>query len=228
MKILKDSRKNIPVLALLIANAIPLFGVLFLGWDAFSIVLLYWAENLVIGFYNVLKIALVKVEHPSQHLGKLFFIPFFILHFGGFTAGHGFFVLALFKKEGGEVLSGMSWPGFLVFLELLIKVISQVYSLIPLDLKYAFLALFFSHGVSFVTNYLMKKEYTKEKVNSLMGRPYARIFVLHVAIIFGGFLTMALNLPAAILFVLVILKTVLDVTLHLREHKKIQSGKAST
>jgi hypothetical protein len=90
-------------------------------------------------------------------------------------------------------------------------------------LKYALLALFISHGVSFVTNYVLKKEYAKEKVNSLMGSPYARIIVLHVAIIFGGFLTMALNLPAAILFVLVILKTSLDVALHLREHKKVQS-----
>jgi len=222
MNILKNLPKNIPILALLMANAIPLLGVLFLRWDVFAIVLLYWAENLVIGFYNVLKIALVNVERPSQHLGKLFFIPFFILHFGGFTAVHGFFVLALFKKEGGEVMEGISWPGFLIFLQLLIKVISKVYSIIPPDLKYALLALFISHGISFVTNYVLKKEYAKEKVNSLMGSPYARIIILHVAIIFGGFLTMALNLPAAILFVLVILKTVLDITLHLREHKKVQ------
>ena len=85
-----------------------------------------------------------------------------------------------------------------MFLQLLIKVVSKVYSIIPPDLKYALLALFISHGVSFVTNYLLKGEYKKEKVNSLMGRPYARIVVLHVAIIFGGFLTMALNLPEKI------------------------------
>ena len=113
MDILNESKKNLPILALLIANAIPLLGVLFLGWDAFAIVLLYWAENLVIGFYNVLKIAFARVERPSQHLGKFFFIPFFILHFGGFTAVHGFFILAIFKKEGGEVMEGISWPGFL-------------------------------------------------------------------------------------------------------------------
>src|SRR4051812_39197593 len=40
---------------LIAANALPLFGVLFLGWDAFSIVLLYWTENVVIGAINVLK-----------------------------------------------------------------------------------------------------------------------------------------------------------------------------
>ena len=43
---------------------------------------------------------------------------------------------------------------------------------------------------------------------------------MHVAIIAGGFLTMALGSPAALLAVLIALKTVLDVNLHNREHKK--------
>ena len=64
-----------PVIALLAANAIPLFGVLFLEWDAFFIVLLYWSENLVIGFYNILKIAFAAVPQPADHL-KFFLIPF--------------------------------------------------------------------------------------------------------------------------------------------------------
>ncbi|MHC4130435.1 MAG: DUF6498-containing protein [Planctomycetota bacterium] len=37
---------TLPVAALIVANIIPIWGVLFLGWDAFCIVLLYWAENL--------------------------------------------------------------------------------------------------------------------------------------------------------------------------------------
>jgi hypothetical protein len=41
--------------ALVAANALPLFGVLFFGWDTFSIVFLYWVENVIIGAINVLK-----------------------------------------------------------------------------------------------------------------------------------------------------------------------------
>ena len=41
--------------ALIAANCLPLFGVLFFGWDTFSIIFLYWAENVVIGAINVLK-----------------------------------------------------------------------------------------------------------------------------------------------------------------------------
>jgi len=69
--------KNFPLLCLVAANAVPLYGVAFAGWDAFLVVLLYWAENLIIGFYNILKIAFAKVNKPQENLGKLFLIPFF-------------------------------------------------------------------------------------------------------------------------------------------------------
>lgn len=106
MRLLKKYGSNIPLLVLIGANAVPLWGVLVLDWDAFYIVLLYWAENLAIGFYNILKIAFAKVPRPAEHLGKLFLIPFFIIHYGGFTGIHGLFVLALFKKSEGEFFAG--------------------------------------------------------------------------------------------------------------------------
>jgi Family of unknown function (DUF6498) len=47
--------------ALLIAvNLIPLFGVMFLGWDLFPIMILYWLENGIIGLFNLPKIALAS------------------------------------------------------------------------------------------------------------------------------------------------------------------------
>lgn len=221
MKLSKKDLLDIPVISLLIANAIPLWGVLFLGWDAFYIVLLYWAENLVIGFYNVLKIAFAAAPNPIAHLGKLFLIPFFIIHYGGFTAIHGFFVLALFHKEGqGPSMDGMNWPCFLVFVQILFNVSKYMYSVVPTQVKLVVLALFLSHGVSFVQNYLLKGEYKTAKPNELMGSPYRRVFVMHISIIAGGFLTMAIGSPAPLLVVLVILKTILDVNLHNREHKK--------
>jgi hypothetical protein len=217
---------SLPLIALLAANAIPLAGVVFLGWDAFSILLLYWAENLVIGFYNVLKMAFVKVDHPREHLGKLLFIPFFCVHFGGFTAAHGLFILLIFKKESGELMSRPTWPCFFVFLQLLFNVIKHVFAIVPADMKYALLGLFVSHGISFIYNYFFKGEYERESINSLMGIPYTRVVILHLAVLVGGFLSMAMGEPAAILFVLVVLKTVLDVNFHLREHRKkvVSSG----
>src|SRR5687768_2930272 len=50
-------RYKASVLALMATNLVPLFGVLFLSWDTFEIVGLYWIENVIIGGINVLKIA---------------------------------------------------------------------------------------------------------------------------------------------------------------------------
>jgi len=226
MKLTKKDFSDVPVLALLAANAVPLFGVVFLGWDAFNIVVLYWTENVVIGFYNVLKMALAVVPHPAAHLGKLFLIPFFIVHYGGFTAVHGFFVLALFHKGEGPPMGGANWPCCLAFVQMLFNVIVYMYSIIPPQVRMAVLALFASHGVSFVQNYLLKREYAAAKPNELMSGPYGRVVVMHVAIIAGGFLTAALGSPAPLLAVLVALKTILDVSLHNREHKKAAKAQA--
>jgi hypothetical protein len=220
MKLSKKDWLDLPLIALLAANSIPLFGVLFLGWDAFYIVLLYWTENIVIGFYNVLKMVFAAVPHPIAHLGKLFLIPFFIVHYGVFTAIHGFFVLALFHKEQSPPMGGTDWPCFLVFVQMLFNVIRYIYSVIPPQVRLAVLALFISHGVSFVQNYLLKGEYTTAKPDKLMGGPYGRVVVMHISILAGGFLTMAAGSPAPLLVVLIGLKTILDVNLHNREHKK--------
>ncbi len=220
---------NIPVLALLAANMIPLVGVLFLDWSAFYIVLLYWAENLAVGFYNVLKMAFAKVKHPIEHSGKLFLIPFFIVHYGGFTAVHGFFVLAIFSKgeQQGPPMGGESWPCFLIFVQMLFNIVRHIMLTIPPAVRLAVLSLFASHGVSFVYNYLIKGEYTRTNPSKLMGQPYVRVVVMHITILGGGFLTMALGSPAALLLILIVLKTAIDVKFHLREHKKAATKQKS-
>ena len=203
---------NVPLLALIAANALPLIGVLFWRWDAFYIVLLYWAENLAIGFYNVLKLIIVKCKDPTDHFRKLFLIPFFMMHYGGFTAAHGMAVLAIFKKgDPNQPLGSDAWPCFLVFLQLLLNVVKHILQIIPNDVLIGVLLLFASHGVSFFYNYLLKSEYIKTNIEKLMWQPYARIFVMHFAIIAGGILASALGSPMVLLLVLVVLKTIIDI-----------------
>ena len=52
----------------------------------------------------------------------------------------------------------------------------------------------------------------------LMSAPYKRIIVLHLAILFGGWGVLALGSPLPVLVILVVLKTALDLKLHLKEH----------
>lgn len=43
------------VLALTAANLIPVVGVLWLGWQVFALLLLFWLENVVVGAFTVLR-----------------------------------------------------------------------------------------------------------------------------------------------------------------------------
>ena len=208
------------LVALVAANLVPLVGVLLLGWDAAMIVLLYWTENVVVGFYNVLRLILVKADKPIVHLGKLFMIPFFCIHFGGFCAGHGFFLLVFFKLGGGvgEFFPEPTWPLHLVFVQLLIAVITRLWEHHPPGMEWPVLALFVSHGVSFVQNFLLGGEYRTLTVQKLMARPYTRIVILHVAIIAAAMPVMVLGSPVPLLCILVLLKIGVDLWLHVKSH----------
>ena len=79
-----------------------------------------------------------------------------------------------------------------------------------------------SHGVSFFTNFLGRREYLAVTPQQQMGEPYSRVVVLHVTILGGGFLLAILGTPVMALALLVLLKTAIDVRAHLKEHRKAE------
>jgi hypothetical protein len=112
-------KNRLSIIALLAANSIPLAGVIWLDWAVFDVMVLYWAENVVIGVVNVLRMVtcksksvlptladgsvtpgltdtqLAKVSRISTGMGY-FMIPFFAVHYGMFCFGHYSAVAALF------------------------------------------------------------------------------------------------------------------------------------
>ena len=75
--------------ALVVANLVPLLGVVFLGWDVGAIVFVYWSENVIVGVYNVLNMMTSRLEERLAFVKKLFISGFFCVHYGGFCLGHG-------------------------------------------------------------------------------------------------------------------------------------------
>ena len=190
------------LLVLGLANALPIAGVLLLGWKVFPLVLLYWLENVVVGGFNVGKLLLARPQEPAYSVGKLFIIPFFIFHFGMFTLVHGVFVFALFGAK--------SLPRFDSLAELPAAI--RAY-----HLGWGVLALVVSHGLSFYWNYFENGEYRRASLPILMMQPYARLVVLHLAVLFGGWIVLTLGSPLLALLVLVALKTAADVRAHQAE-----------
>ncbi len=243
--------KGLPIsaLALVAVNLLPLLGVLFAGWNVFTIVLLYWFETAVIGAINVLRMVTargdmadmaknlmvkhgrgdigdgdIKVVRQSRTAGrpgamgcmKLFMIPFFCVHFGGFMVGHLIFIFALL---GGEIAGGTASP---------FDAFARLPSLVTPMLVFSLIGLLASHLFSFFTNYIGKGEYKTTTPPEQMMRPYGRVVVMHVAIIFGGFAAIALGQRLGLLLILVVGKTLIDLKLHLRDHRRAQSRATDT
>jgi hypothetical protein len=214
-------KARVTVPALVLANLIPILGVVIFDWDVAAVVLLYWAESLVVGFYYVVKILMLPMAAPAEHFVKALLIPFFCFHFGGFCAVHGFFLMIIFKigPPPQQLMNGADWPGPLVFLGLLINVIVHLLAAAPKGLLLGVIGLGISHGISFVGNHLVGEERKSLTMVDLMLQPYVRIMVMHGAIILGGVCIMLLRSPIPLLIILVLVKIVIDVQLHLRSHR---------
>jgi hypothetical protein len=182
-------------LLLIIVNAVPLYGVLVWEWPVFYVMALYWAENVVAGVYTLLR---MFVANPvaAVPLGA-----FFCFHYGMFCFVHGVFVNALFNTGPGRDGDALA----LVHILLTTPALSACILLLAL-----------SHGWSFVAHVLAAPESRDTDLRKIMMRPYGRMIVMHVAILFGGFAVMALDTPVAALIVLIVLKTAIDLGLHNR------------
>jgi len=192
------SKDRISLIARIVANLVPLLGVIFAGWDAGMIVVLYWGENLIVGFYTILRIAGAKHNPPPNRASKAFVVPFFCLHYGVFCLVHGFFVLQL-VRIGASGPDAPEASGFAAMLRA---------GIWPLA------ALAVSHGVSFVRDYLLKREFAKATVLREMMRPYTHLVVLHVVVLVAAVPTQLLGSPLPMTVLLIVGKTLLDLWLH--------------
>jgi hypothetical protein len=230
------SGKGTSTMVIVFTNLIPVFGVLFFGWDAFMIVLLYWMENAVIGFFNIFKIlfasgtmlssassifksgllssrvspeSLEKLKQLEEQQAKqsfstpqamkVFLVPFFTIHYGGFMCGHGVFIVAIFQKDALEGSRGV--------LEAVGGELSSVFSW---GLAVALAALILEHGYNFFTDYWKGGRYKKTNAAIQMFKPYPRIFVLHIVIMVGGGLMVFLQLPRLTVILLIAFKIAFD------------------
>lgn len=48
--------EKLSLIALLLANVLPIIGVVYWSWNLTVIMVLFWLENLIIGVYAILKI----------------------------------------------------------------------------------------------------------------------------------------------------------------------------
>ncbi|WP_410765717.1 DUF6498-containing protein [Haloferax sp. DFSO60] len=119
------------------------------------------------------------------------------MHYGIFWVVHGVFVWTFDLFTGGS-LGGVP--------------------LLPVLLATGVTLL--THGGSLLTNFVGREEYRHISPGGQMAEPYKRVIVLHLTILFGAFLVAGAGTPVAALVVMVVVKSVLDIAAHVREHTR--------
>jgi Family of unknown function (DUF6498) len=210
-------------LILLAANLLPLAGVLFWRWDAFVLLLLYWFETAIIGFWTLVRVATaapgslgeISVNGSARTAAPLGLALFFILHAGIFMGVHFAFLWALFSGDwAGRIHSPRDFVDRLI---------------IETGLWLPLLVLFLARGIVFfyaligarMRAWLHPRRAPKVSTTTaqpgnlaiaVVGGFYARIIVMHLAILLGGFLSFFGSF--APLLILIAIKTAVDLGMH--------------
>jgi hypothetical protein len=209
-------------LILIAANLVPLAGVLFWGWDAFVLLVLYWFETAIIGFWTLARVATaprgslgeISIHGSTRTASPLGLALFFVLHAGIFMGVHFGFLWTLFAGDWAARIHGVR--------DFADKLIVETGLWVPLLVLFVargivfFYALIGAHLRAWLSPHRAAAKTSvpasEGSVGVVLGGFYARIIVMHLAILFGGFLSFFGSI--APLLILVAIKTVIDLGMH--------------
>jgi Family of unknown function (DUF6498) len=213
------------LVALVVANLFVAVQTLLHEWGYYQAILIYWCEVVILGFYNVLRLMVVGVFGAAplgawaaqwldlgSRFSRLIFtaigVGFFVVKFGTFALAIGVFVVLLPAVSSSDGESGAGaihhallagGPGLLI----------------------AAAALWLSHGVSFVRNFLVGREFERLNILALVFWPYARMSLVGGVLLLGiaiARLWPVLGGKTAFAIVVVLLKLGADLVSHSLEH----------
>lgn len=207
-------------LILIAANLVPLLGIAFWHWDAFLLLVLYWLETAVIGFWTIMAIAIMPhdtVGPSARQTSRWFLVSFFIVHSGIFMAVHFLFLWELFSGDWAQQVHNP-----MDFIRVIVVATGLWVSLAALFVSHGFSFLLMAFGARIFPRWLSLAPESNQTSDDnpfsekrLLGSFYSRIIVMHLTILFGGFVAVALG-SVGPLVLLVALKIAVDLKLHFK------------
>lgn len=193
---------------LILANLVPLIGVLFLGWDGKGIIVIYILETIMIGLINALKMLTVyfingtkKEPAPSagDNISGFALIPFFLFHYNFFVFVQSvlFFAFSSMWEPMGKGIEPFNLVG-------------QFSLYINQETAWALGSLLIANLTYFVNDFVLNDKYKTQTISGLMFAPYKRIFLQQFLVILGGFIFMLTGGISFVMGLFVILKIVAD------------------
>jgi hypothetical protein len=189
------------LLAILVVNLIPLYGVLWWDWDTFQLLMLYWIETVVIAFWTICRLARLPEEeqrNAQRNPAAFGLAGFFALHAGIFITVHFVFLWAFFSYDWFKKVHGIG--GF--FYQLVIAN----------GIWVAILLMLIVHSVSFFAEREPTARASGDRVMPIIGGLYARIVIMQIAILAGAWFS-GFTGSLAPLVIVIALKTLFDLGL---------------
>jgi hypothetical protein len=188
----------VDVALVLALNALPIWGVLAGDWSIAALMVLFWLENAFAGIGIAARMLLLPGPNVVHGM-KFVLLPFFLIHYGGFTAIHGVFVFTMFAKD----FSLGAQPGF--WWAVLAAAIVQGWQAWQKHRAYVPPQWSDEQRAAGHKDPLMARRQVLPLMR-LMSEPYLRVGILHVVIVIGGMIALALGAPIAALLLLIALK----------------------
>lgn len=181
---------------LIAVNLLPVAGVWIWDWNPKEVFLVYCLETIMIGIFTLVKMGIVTATRKTDtwyngssrtSQSGLFFMFFFLLHYGIFTGVQmGIFFGVSRIGEGSNITAFnffYKWP-----------------QLLSLDSLVMFLVFVSFYGFKMIVTFIRSGEYRTIPMMLLMFQPYGRIFIQQITVIIGS---MFLTFGAGKIFILI-------------------------
>jgi Family of unknown function (DUF6498) len=212
------------------ANALQVYGVLYWGWDTFQILMLYWMETAVIGFWALVRLAFLpenllgemtvngRVVAATNKLLLQLFVPFVAIS----MALHLLILWVMFSGDWSKVVHGpVSFAAVFIvasgaWAPLLFTLFAGAAGFYESPKRISFLSAGRTRIDSSPPLSVGAADKQPDDVGAAIGGTLGRIVVMQVAVILGGMLARKFGTTAPWL-ILIGLKTLLDIERPQRE-----------
>ena len=184
-------------ITLIVANAVPIAGLIFWNWNIGEILLLFWIEAAIIGIYTLVKVGIVDrlvfvVRGPFAAFAFAFILFWLLM------------VTLMISHEVNKIITGVYQK--------------QDYAAIARSLSPAIVAFVISHGVSFVLDFLGKKEYLHFSSEKIAAGFFMHLIPFFAATLIAAFVVSAFGNVIALFLIAILVKLALDIAVHQGDH----------
>jgi hypothetical protein len=179
--------------SLILTNLLVIVIAVIQDWELSTILWVYWSQSIIIGFFNFLRLLLLKDFYYKgkgnwpflKSIFKYYMAVFFAFHYGLFHLAYAIFI-------GSDFSNDLTWS---VLQAIILG--SSVF--------------FINHFFSFLKN-LEHDEIVRKNIDDVFSSPYIRIIPMHIIILVGA------NLGGFAIISFLLLKTAADTYSHAVKH----------